>query len=46
MRDLREYLDADGRSPFGEWFGDLEQRDIETARLRWGDYKQRKRQPR
>ena len=23
---LREYLDAFGRSPFGEWFGDLDAR--------------------
>ncbi|MBV8209645.1 MAG: type II toxin-antitoxin system RelE/ParE family toxin [Burkholderiaceae bacterium] len=24
MLDVREYLDADGRSPFAEWFADLE----------------------
>ena len=107
MLDVREYLDATGRSPFGEWFADLDapaaakvtvavarieqgnlsnvktvgegvleyridfgpgyrvyfgrdgevlvillaggtkkrqQRDIETARARWADYRQR-RQP-
>src|SRR6266478_5804387 len=24
MLDVREYLDATGRSPFGEWFADLD----------------------
>ena len=24
MLDVREYLDASGRSPFGEWFADLD----------------------
>jgi putative addiction module killer protein len=107
--DVREYLDADGRSPFADWFADLDattaskvtvviarieqgtlsafkgvgggvleyrvdfgpgyrvyfgldgdtlvillgggtkkrqQRDIEMAKSRWTDYKQRKRHPR
>lgn len=109
MLDVREYLEPDGRSPFAEWFSDLEataaarvtvaltrieqgtlsafkgvgagvleyridfgpgyrvyfgldaetlvillgggtkkrqQRDIEAAKLRWDDYKRRKRQSR